>query len=124
VLRAIARKTRRGAERFLIFCSMGTIHANYDYFKRVIAAVSDKPDRDLILTIGHDLSPADFEPIPENVYLLPRVPQLDLLKRADIVITHGGIEGIFIAIRLPKLLKRSTKCCTTLIIEPTWIGCS
>ena len=94
VLRAIARKTRRGVERFLIFCSMGTIHANYDHFKRVIAAVSDKPDRDLILTIGHDLSPADFEPIPENVYLLPRVPQLDLLKRADIVITHGGISTV------------------------------
>jgi UDP:flavonoid glycosyltransferase YjiC (YdhE family) len=94
VLRAIARKTRRGAERFLIFCSMGTIHANYDYFKRVIAAVSDKPDRDLILTVGHDLSPADFEPIPENVYLLPRVPQLDLLERVDIVINHGGIGTI------------------------------
>jgi UDP:flavonoid glycosyltransferase YjiC (YdhE family) len=73
---------------------MGTIHSNYDYFKRVIAAVSDKPDYDLILAAGDDLSLDDFEPTPDHVYLLQRVPQLDVLKRADVVLTHGGIGTI------------------------------
>jgi UDP:flavonoid glycosyltransferase YjiC (YdhE family) len=94
VLRAIAEKNTPGTKRFLIYCSMGTFYSNYDYFQRVIRAVADKPNYDLILAVGHDLSLDDFEPTPDNVYLFQQVPQLDLLKRADIVLTHGGIGTI------------------------------
>ena len=73
---------------------MGTIHTNFNYFQRVIKAVSDKPDYDLVLAVGHNSSLDDFEPTPDNVYLFQRVPQLDLLKRADVVLTHGGIGTI------------------------------
>jgi zeaxanthin glucosyltransferase len=94
VLRAIAGKETPEDKRFLIFCSMGTIYANFDYFQRVIKAVADKPNYDLILAVGRDLSPDGFEPTPDNVYLFQRVPQLDLLRRVDVVITHGGIGTI------------------------------
>jgi UDP:flavonoid glycosyltransferase YjiC (YdhE family) len=93
-LQAIAAKEAKGAERFLIFCSMGTFYSVFDYFQRVIKALSEKPNYDLILTIGPDLSLKDLEPTPDNVYLLPHVPQLDVLKRADIAIVHGGIATI------------------------------
>jgi UDP:flavonoid glycosyltransferase YjiC (YdhE family) len=93
-LRAIADKKTRGAKRCLVFCSMGTVYANYDFFQRVIRALSGRPDYDLILAVGQDLSLDDFEPTPDNVYLFQKVPQLDLLKRVDIVVTHGGIGSI------------------------------
>lgn len=94
VLQAIADKRASGSKRFLIFCSMGTIHATHDYFQRVIKAVSGKPDYDLILAVGRDLPLGRFEPTPDNVYLFQRVPQLDLLKRVDVALTHGGINTI------------------------------
>ena len=94
VMQAIADKKTSGSKRFLIFCSMGTIHATPDYFQRVIKAVSDKPNYDLILAVGRDLPLGRFEPTPDNVYLFERVPQLDLLKRADVALTHGGINTI------------------------------
>jgi UDP:flavonoid glycosyltransferase YjiC (YdhE family) len=93
-LRAIADKKTREAERFLIYCSMGTFYSNFDYFQRVIKAVSDKPNYDLILAVGHDFSLVDLEPTPDNVYPFQHVPQLDVLKRADIAVTHGGIGTI------------------------------
>jgi UDP:flavonoid glycosyltransferase YjiC (YdhE family) len=60
----------------------------------VIKAVSDKPNYDLILAVGRNLPLDGFEPTPDNVYLFHQVPQLDLLKRADAVLTHGGINTI------------------------------
>jgi UDP:flavonoid glycosyltransferase YjiC (YdhE family) len=94
VLRAIADKTTAKSKRPLLFCSMGTIVSNYDYFQRVIRAVSDKPDWDLILAVGPKLSLDRFQPVPDNVYLFQSVPQLDVLKRADLALTPGGIATV------------------------------
>lgn len=101
-LQSIAAKKRSGSRRFLIFCSMGTIDSNQDYFRRVIDAIADKPNWDLILAVGHKLPLDHFDPLPNNVYLFQQVPQLDLLSRADVVLNHGGIgtinEAIFLGV--------------------------
>ena len=91
-----------GKERPLIFCGMGSIFANFGYFQRVIAAVAQHPEWDLVLAIGRRLRIEQFGTVPDNVYIFQSVPQIDLLKRADIMLNHGGIgsirESIFLGV--------------------------
>ncbi|MEM7342909.1 MAG: nucleotide disphospho-sugar-binding domain-containing protein [Chloroflexota bacterium] len=93
-LQSIAAKKRSDVQRSLIFCSMGTMDSSYDYFRRVIDAVADQPNWDLILAVGNKLPLDRFDPLPDNAYLFQKVPQLDALKQADLCLNHGGISTI------------------------------
>ena len=39
---------------------------------------------------GREVVPGE---IPDNVLVRPRVPQLDVLERADVFVTHGGMNS-------------------------------
>lgn len=36
----------------------------------------------------------EFDKVPTNVFLFNQVPQLDLLRNCDMMITHGGLTSI------------------------------
>jgi UDP:flavonoid glycosyltransferase YjiC (YdhE family) len=91
---------QRQAGRALIYCSMGSLHADADYFERVIAAVAGRSDWSLILAVGSKLPPERFQPAPANVHLFSRVPQLKVLEQTDVMLAHGGIATINEAILL------------------------
>lgn len=81
--------------RPLIYCSLGTFwQMNVDYLQRVVEAFRQCPEWDLVLASGRGTAAAQFEPIPDNVLVRQRVPQLRLLQQADVVLTHGGIGTI------------------------------
>jgi UDP:flavonoid glycosyltransferase YjiC (YdhE family) len=102
VIREVDAKRKTGGKktRSVVFCSMGTLISNYGYFQRVIHLFAHRNDWDLILTVGGKISLENFRSIPTNVYLFKRVPQLDVLRRADVFLTHGGIGSIHEAILL------------------------
>lgn len=56
----------------------------------------------LIMSIGDELDESDFDHVTDSVYLYSKVPQIDVLKRSDIFITHGGMnsvnEGLFLGV--------------------------
>lgn len=82
-------------QRPLIYCSLGTFwQMNVDYLQRVVEAFRQRPEWDLVLASGRGTVASDFEPIPENVLICQRVPQLRLLAQANGVLTHGGIGTI------------------------------
>jgi UDP:flavonoid glycosyltransferase YjiC (YdhE family) len=56
--------------------------------------VALRPDWQLVLGTGANLSVTDFHSIPSNALLVNFVPQLEMLKRASIMITHGGFNSI------------------------------
>ncbi|MFE6995595.1 nucleotide disphospho-sugar-binding domain-containing protein [Microbacterium sp. NPDC057659] len=79
----------------MILVSLGTLHAaGEEFFEACAAALGDLPVRVVLATGRGDLATA----LPANVLALPRVPQTDLLARADVFVTHGGmnsaLEGI------------------------------
>lgn len=82
----------------LIYCSFGSqshlIDQSGDFFQRVIDAVALRPDWQLVLGTGAHLSVTDFHSIPPNALLVNFVPQLEMLKRASIMITHGGFNTV------------------------------
>ncbi len=83
------------ATRPLIYASLGTYwSADEDFLKRIIAVFERRRDWDLVLGLGDTLKPEALGSAPDNVLVLPYAPQLEILKAADLAITHGGIGTI------------------------------
>jgi MGT family glycosyltransferase len=45
-----------------------------------------------VLSIGDQIDPEQIGPLPSNTILVKRAPQLELLKRASVCITHAGLN--------------------------------
>jgi UDP:flavonoid glycosyltransferase YjiC (YdhE family) len=83
----------------LIYCSLGSHAHDYGqskaFFHLVVNAMRLKPDRQLLLAMGRlHGDPLDFQDVPSNVLIVNWAPQLEILKRASIMITHGGLGTI------------------------------
>lgn len=56
------------------------------------------------MSIGKNIDKKDLGEIPDNIYVYDYVPQLEILKRAKLFITHGGMnstnEGMFFQVPL------------------------
>ena len=81
----------------LIYCSFGSqshlIDGSRQFFQTVIDAMAARPDWQLILTTG-SLSVTEFKNVPENVILVKMAPQIEVLQRASLMITHGGFNSV------------------------------
>ena len=47
-----------------------------------------------MLSIGDQIDPQQLGPAPKNAIIVKRAPQLDLLKRASVCITHAGLNTV------------------------------
>jgi len=83
--------------KLLILCTLGSQPQSWAgakrFFQVIIDAVSDLPDSQLIIVTGAHFA-HDFQCVPANVTVMPRVPQLQILKKAGVLITHGGLNTI------------------------------
>lgn len=97
-------------KRPLIYGSLGTHVALCKYaipfFKTIIKAMAQRPQYRLLLNIGSWDSSKLEETVPENVELVSWVPQLEVLKHSDLLITHGGFGAVkeSIAFKVPILV--------------------
>jgi len=83
----------------LIYASMGTLQNGLaEAFHAIAAAAMAQKDVQLVLAIGDQLDPQQIEPVPSNAILVKRAPQLELLKRASVCITHGGLNTVLEAL--------------------------
>jgi len=77
--------------RPLIYASMGTLqNAVSHVFESIITAVRDLPMQVVLSKGGGQVDIPG--PIPENVLLVEKAPQLRLLEKAKLVITHAGMN--------------------------------
>ena len=80
--------------RPLVYISMGTvINDRPDYYKKCIEALKDE-QVDVIISCGQALDPASLNPLPVNVQVFSSVDQLDVLAKADVFITHCGMNSV------------------------------
>jgi zeaxanthin glucosyltransferase len=83
----------------LIYCSFGSqarlaARETKALTQNVIDAMAAKPNWSMVLSIGAYQSAEEFRSPPPNVMLVNWAPQLQVLKRTSIMITHGGLGTI------------------------------
>jgi zeaxanthin glucosyltransferase len=79
----------------LIYASMGTImNGRADVFRTIAAGVANHRCTQLVLSIGDRLDPKQIGPVPSNAIIVNQAPQLELLKRASVCITHAGLNTV------------------------------
>lgn len=81
-------------ERPLVYISMGTvINERPTFYQTCMQALGDG-DWDVVISCGKNTDPKTLEPVPQNVKIYPYVDQLDVLSKADVFITHCGMNSV------------------------------
>jgi len=89
----LAKRKSAGAK--LILVTVSTLHAgDVGFLQRLTAAVAMRADWQLFIGLGGQLDPAELGALPENIHTFAYVPQLRVLKEADLSINHAGIHTI------------------------------
>lgn len=82
------------AEKKIMLISLGsTFTRNVPFYRECIAAFGDLEDWHVVLQVGPLVELAELGEVPENIDVHPWVPQVAILKRADIFLTHAGMGG-------------------------------
>jgi zeaxanthin glucosyltransferase len=82
----------------IVYASMGTIqNGNADVFRTMATAVA-KNDAQPVISIGNVLRPEQIGPVPGNAIVVNHAPQLELLKKAAVCITHAGFNTVLEAL--------------------------
>jgi zeaxanthin glucosyltransferase len=77
----------------LIYASLGTlVNGLNDVYKHILEAVEPLEDVQVVLSVGKNISPENLGPIPSNTIVVRSAPQIELLKRAALCITHAGLN--------------------------------
>jgi zeaxanthin glucosyltransferase len=79
----------------LIYASMGTMLNDLaDVFRTITAATAKHKGFQLVLSVGDQLDPEQIGSLSSNAILVEHAPQLELLKRASVCITHAGLNTV------------------------------
>ncbi len=99
-----------GEGQKLVYIAVGTVYkASQEFFRTCMAAFAD--DRySVVMSIGKAVDPTALGKIPGNFTVAQFVPQLAVLRQADVFITHGGMSSISEAVlnRVPMVVVPNT----------------
>lgn len=85
---------QRRIDQPLIYISLGTVHNMRDtFYRQCMEAFGDMPYQ-VVMSVGQRTDIATLGAIPANFIVRNRVPQLEVLKQADVFISHGGMNSI------------------------------
>lgn len=88
----------------LVYASLGTLVNGLDtIYKAILAAVGHMPEIQVVLSKGTNITLAELGPIPDNVIVVDKAPQIELLRRSVLCITHAGLNTTLesLAVGLP-----------------------
>src|SRR4029077_17203491 len=61
-------------------------------YKHILKAVEPLDDVQVVLSLGKNIGPENLGRIPSNAIVVRSAPQIELLKRAALRITHAGLN--------------------------------
>jgi zeaxanthin glucosyltransferase len=80
--------------RPLIYASLGTLQNNRLPVFRCFAEACEGLDLQLVMTHGGGLSKSDVDALPPGPVVVGYAPQLELLARARLTLTHAGLNTV------------------------------
>lgn len=82
------------AQNPVIYISLGTVvKGAVSFFRKCIKAFQDE-DVTVIMSVGKNFHIKKLGMLPANFYVHNSVPQLQVLKLADVFVTHGGMNSV------------------------------
>ena len=81
----------------IIYASLGTIHSHLTHVYKIIASACKDLGYQLILSLGGAKN--NLGELPGSPIVVPYAPQLDLLQKAALFISHCGLNGTLEALR-------------------------
>lgn len=91
----VERRRSGGPARRLIYAGFGSFFTtDATVVRRLLEAVATRGDWDLVLSLAGRVEAADLGSVPANACLLPWVPQIEVLRDADVAVIHGGINTV------------------------------
>ncbi|MGW1000151.1 macrolide-inactivating glycosyltransferase [Streptomyces sp. NPDC002520] len=82
-----------GAEKVVLVSLGSTFTKQTAFYRECVRAFGDLPGWHLVLQIGRHVDPADLGDVPDDVEVCNWVPQLAVLRQADLFVTHAGAGG-------------------------------
>lgn len=81
-------------DRPLIYISLGTVvKGALSFFQNCIEAFQDE-QVEVIISTGQQFRLQKLKAIPKNIHVYKSVSQIEVLKQADVFVTHGGMNSI------------------------------
>ena len=84
--------------RPLIYASLGTLQNRIAGMFRVIAEACEGLDAQLVISTGNGMSPEALGKLPGDPIVVSYAPQLDLLRRSTLAVTHAGLNTVLEAL--------------------------
>ncbi|GAB2978879.1 hypothetical protein GCM10027049_13120 [Mucilaginibacter puniceus] len=82
----------------LIYCSFGSNAGRYkgvtEFYQKLINLYRNDANVQIFISIGYEVPYHFFKDIPKHIHVFRKVPQVELLKHIDLMITHGGMNTI------------------------------
>lgn len=92
-VRPVSERVTKTKEK-LIYISMGTVvNDMLKFYKKCIAALADT-EYQVIMSVGNLIRIEELGTIPENISVRPFVDQIAVLDRADLFLSHCGMNSV------------------------------
>src|SRR5215467_6570924 len=77
----------------IVYASMGTLQNGLiEIFRSIVQAAVGLKELQFVLAVGGQLDPKQLGAVPANVMVVSYAPQIELLKRSSLCITHAGLN--------------------------------
>ena len=78
----------------MVYISLGTVlKGAVSFFQSCVDAFANE-DMDVVISVGQKFNVKKLKNVPSNIHIYPSVPQLQVLKMADVFVTHGGMNSV------------------------------
>jgi len=78
----------------VVYVSLGTLFNTDAAFYRTCFEAFQGEDFEVIMSVGANTADASLGPAPANFIVQTSVPQLEVLRRANAFVTHGGMNSV------------------------------
>src|SRR5262244_3931286 len=79
----------------IVYASMGTLQNGLiDIFRSITQAATELKGLQFVLAVGGQLDPRQLGAVPANVMVVSHAPQVEVLKRSSLCITHAGLNTV------------------------------
>ncbi len=85
---------KRSSKKPLIYISLGTIFNDKTSFYEKMIGIFGNKQYDVFMSIGKNLNIKALGKIPDNIKIKDHLPQIEVLKKADLFISHGGMNSV------------------------------